>query len=169
MKIATLTLIVLFVTLACSAQIAEYGKLTNIKYDSYISKTGDQINVGDTLLIGKASSESGFIYITREGARLNSALAGNKIEINKIKSFETQAAGLKLWVQFKGFGWPFALIDYENAIETGEIINPKAKMTRDQAINKLKESKVLLDLNVITTEEYEKLKNKLAPIIIGKK
>ena len=170
MKNVISTLIVLLVTLTCSSQIAEYGKLTdNLKYDSYISKTGDKIIVGDTLIIGKASGEFGFIYITQGGERVVSSLAGNKVKITQIKSFGTIKAGYKLWVQFKGYGLVPVFIDYDNAIETGEIINPMAKMTRDQAINRLKESKDLLDLNVITAEEYEKLKNELTPIIIGKK
>jgi hypothetical protein len=61
------------------------------------------------------------------------------------------------------------IIDLEMAINTGEVLNPNAAMTREQAIAKLKESKDLLDLGMITQEEYEKLKVELTPIITGGK
>ena len=55
----------------------------------------------------------------------------------------------------------------EKALESGELINPKAAMTREQAITELKKAKELLDLEMMTQEEYDKLKNELAPIIKG--
>lgn len=39
-------------------------------------------------------------------------------------------------------------------------------LTREQAIAKLKETKDLLDLDMITKDEYEKLKKELTPIIM---
>lgn len=50
-------------------------------------------------------------------------------------------------------------------LQNGEIINPNASMTREEAIKKLKEAKDLLDLDMMKKEEYESLKEKLAPII----
>ena len=41
------------------------------------------------------------------------------------------------------------------------------KMTRDDAINKLKEAKELMDIEMITRDEFNKLKDELAPIIKG--
>ena len=41
-------------------------------------------------------------------------------------------------------------------------------MTKEEAISKLKESKELLDLEIITQEEYDKMKQELPPIIKGK-
>jgi hypothetical protein len=55
--------------------------------------------------------------------------------------------------------------NYEMAIEIGEVSNPKRAMTRAEAIAKLKESKELLDLEMIKQAEYDALKAKLAPII----
>ena len=52
------------------------------------------------------------------------------------------------------------------AINTGEIINPKAAMTREQAIAKLKEAKDLVDLGMMSKEDFEKLKAELTPLII---
>ena len=54
------------------------------------------------------------------------------------------------------------------SIERGELINPNAPMNRTQAIAKLKESKDLLDLGMLTQEEYDELKKELTPTIMGK-
>jgi len=43
-----------------------------------------------------------------------------------------------------------------------------APLTREEAIAKLKESKDLLDLGLLTQPEYEKLKQELTPIIMKK-
>ena len=42
------------------------------------------------------------------------------------------------------------------------------KMTRAQAIEKLKESKELLELELLTEEEYQEIKIELTPIIRNK-
>jgi hypothetical protein len=55
-----------------------------------------------------------------------------------------------------------------DAINTGEIINPNAAMTREQAIAKLKEAKDLVDLGMMSKEDFEKLKAELTPLIIKK-
>ncbi len=58
-------------------------------------------------------------------------------------------------------------MDTENAIELGELLLKNRKMTREEAIAKLKESKDLLDLEMMSQEEYDALKKELAPIIRG--
>jgi hypothetical protein len=60
-----------------------------------------------------------------------------------------------------------SILNLEIAMSKGEIINPNSPMTRLEAIAKLKESKDLLELEMMTQEEYDKLKSKLAPIIRG--
>jgi hypothetical protein len=61
------------------------------------------------------------------------------------------------------------IVDLELALSTGEVVNPNQKMTREQAIVKLKESKDLLDLGLLTQEEYDKIKSELTPIIMNNK
>lgn len=61
------------------------------------------------------------------------------------------------------------IVDLELALSTGEVVNPNQKMTREQAIEKLKESKDLLDLGLLTQEEYDKIKSELTPIIMNNK
>ena len=53
------------------------------------------------------------------------------------------------------------------SITRGELINPNRPMTRDEAIAKLKESKDLLELDMMSQEEYDELRKKLTPIIRG--
>ncbi|WP_461532009.1 hypothetical protein [Sinomicrobium sp.] len=58
-----------------------------------------------------------------------------------------------------------SVMNTELAIESGEILLSNRKMTRDEAIAKLKEAKELLDLDMITKEDFEKLKEEVGPII----
>ena len=57
------------------------------------------------------------------------------------------------------------VFDIKGSLKLNEIIDPNAPMTRVEAISILKESKELLDLEMMTQEEYDKLKNELSPII----
>ena len=52
------------------------------------------------------------------------------------------------------------------SLSSGEIINPDAPMTKNQAIAKLKEGKELLELEIISQDEYDALKKELTPMII---
>lgn len=56
------------------------------------------------------------------------------------------------------------MIDFEEAIATGEI--QSKGMSREQAIAKLKEAKDLVDLGMMSKEDFEKLKAELTPLII---
>ena len=60
------------------------------------------------------------------------------------------------------------VLNIEKAINFGEIINPNAPLSREEAIAKLKEGKDLLDLGLLSLEEYEVLKNELSGIIMRK-
>ena len=55
--------------------------------------------------------------------------------------------------------------DLENALAYGEVTLLNAPMTRAEAIAKLKESKQLLDLEIITQDEYDRIKSEMTPII----
>lgn len=59
-----------------------------------------------------------------------------------------------------------SVVDYEKSVLAGEIRSLHRPMTRDEAIVKLKESKDLLDLGIISQEDYNNLKEKLTPIIL---
>ena len=61
-----------------------------------------------------------------------------------------------------------SVMDTELAIESGEILLKNRKMTRDEAIAKLKEAKELMEIDMMTKEEFEELKKELTPIIMIK-
>ena len=66
-------------------------------------------------------------------------------------------------------GYPrITILDLEEAFNTGEIINPNPPLTRSEAIRKLKESKDLFDLDMLSEKEYNEIKNKLTPFINNK-
>lgn len=61
-----------------------------------------------------------------------------------------------------------SVMDTELAIEFGEVLLKNRKITRDEAILKLKEAKELVEIEIMTKKEFEDLKNKLRPIIMKK-
>jgi hypothetical protein len=60
-----------------------------------------------------------------------------------------------------------SVLDTENAYQIGEIRLANRLMTREEAIAKLKEAKDLLDLGLMTQEDYDAIKEKMTPIIMG--
>jgi hypothetical protein len=60
-----------------------------------------------------------------------------------------------------------SVLDTEIAYEIGEVRLANRLMTREEAIAKLKEAKDLLDLDLMTQEEYDALRKELTPIIRG--
>ena len=61
-----------------------------------------------------------------------------------------------------------SVMDTELAIESGEVLLKNRKMTRDEAIAKLKEAKELMEIDMMSKEKFEELKKELAPIISAK-
>lgn len=86
--------------------------------------------------------------------------------MDKLKTYGTKKTGFKMYAHFKGYGLLPVLIDYDTALELGEIKKPRIKQTEEQAIVKLKEMKELLDLGVITQADFDQLKSELIPIIV---
>jgi hypothetical protein len=58
-----------------------------------------------------------------------------------------------------------SVLNYKLAFENGELINPNRPMNRSEAIAALKEQKDLLDLGLITKEQYETKKKELSHFI----
>ena len=61
-----------------------------------------------------------------------------------------------------------SVMDTELAIESGEILLKNRKITREEAIFKLREAKELLEIDMMSKEEFEDLKKELGPIIRNK-
>ena len=149
------------------SDVAEYGKINRTgTFKEYLSKNGDHIKVGDSLQIGIATGPYAFTYISQgEEGNMHPTHSGKKVKISKIHSSGRKNSGYKIFFNFKGFGLLPVTVDYETALEVGEIKLVNANMTKSEAIDKLKQQKELLDLEIISQEQYNKIKEELTPII----
>lgn len=140
------------------------------KFNSYITKTGDEIKVGDTLKIGQPSGVNGkFVYFQKidimgqyyvVGAEATST---NAI-IKSIRVSGTNRSGFKAAIQTKGLtAIDNYFLNYEDAVLSGELQSDG--MTSDQALEELKKAKTKLDLEVIDQVEYDKIKEELMKYI----
>lgn len=174
----------------------EYDNIVELK--SYKTSKGDWISIGDTLVVGKPSNQNNlqsnshvngktnnhtYIFLGTTGAVLlgaaffaNENMTGDKMFVTSIKMgrmskkqpyyviFEFNKVGGGTFLNIK----KLARADIEKAIDSKEILNPKQKISKEDAIKKLKESKDLLDLGIIKQEDFDKLKIELTPIILNK-
>lgn len=143
--------------------------------------------VGESLILGSPSDSdvnSDFKLVAVGKYTVMGAMApvfmsnsDSKLEviIDKIKIFKpSMGQPLKIVVDFRrkdganiAMGKLGNVFDLSRAISLGEIINPNAPLNRAQAIAKLKEAKDLLELDMMTQEEFDALRVELSPIIKG--
>ncbi|NDP26630.1 MAG: hypothetical protein GZ087_04265 [Flavobacterium sp.] len=97
--------------------------------------------------------------------------------VNELKTYHRGSKNKPLYIVMvlgeingKAFGINkyLSVMDTELAIESGEVLLKNRKMTRDEAIAKLKEAKELMEIDMMTKENFEELKKELAPIITNK-
>jgi hypothetical protein len=172
-----------------STSFEETKRLYKANFDvtkELILKDGSKISIGDTIKLGASSSKISNQYetiyigrLTLAGALLGSSqeLASTSFEqntyvldkVNVWRSLGKTGVNVELRdVYFKsGILGSAYLTASDYSVTRGELINPNALMTREQAISKLKESKDLLDLEMMTQKEYDKIKAELSPIIKG--
>jgi len=104
------------------AQKAVYNKTTKSgNFTEYETKKGELIKIGDTITIGYPFSGSYFTFITQGGAQTLPTLSNQKVVISNFKSIGKTKTGFKVYPIIKGYGWVPIYIDYESALETGEI------------------------------------------------
>ncbi len=173
------------------------NKKNYTKYDSYETKNGAIIELGDTLIIGSPSAgdftydqftrkqTSVFSLIIRGGMGYQTLIGmdyiqatskGNEVIVEKIWIYHSNLSSKSpLFVAITAINpkdvkiiSKRTIFDIDKALLLGEIISPKSPMKREDAIKKLKEYKELLELDLINQEEYESYKNKLSPIIMNK-
>jgi hypothetical protein len=117
-----LVFILFFITYNFYAQTANYSDIKfKANFKEYISKSGRSIKVNDTIQIGLPSAGNNFVFITQGNVGVMASLAKTKAIITNIKSIGTDKTGYKIYLLFKGYGLLPLYIDYENAIETGEL------------------------------------------------
>ena len=82
-----------------------------------------------------------------------------EIKVIKTRAKKDALRKISIFVKNKSDGGSLVsgrtIIDFERSLSIGEIINPNAPLDREQAIDKLKEAKDLLDLEIMTQEEYD--------------
>ena len=107
----------------------------------------------------------------------DNSLKNTVVVVNEIKTYHRGSKNKPLYVVIvlgeingRAFGINkyLSAMDTELAIESGELLLKNRKMTRDEAIAKLKEAKELTEIDMMTKEDFEKLKKELAPIITSK-
>lgn len=180
MKIIFILLSVFTLTMSSYGQTATYENIQNlsrkpnIEMTEYISENGASFKIGETLKIGSPSGDRDrYVYIDDLGLLGDSV--GN-VDISS-KDFESEIIKFKIiGTRRKGYevlaitkteaGGSRYHIKLEQAVKYGEV--QTSILTREQAIKKLKEAKDLLDLEMMTKSEYEKIKEKLTPIIMDK-
>tara|TARA_R110000787_G_scaffold11399_2_gene37801 strand:- start:2170 stop:2760 length:591 start_codon:yes stop_codon:yes gene_type:complete len=150
-------------------------KSTFIVTKKIILEDGSSLFIGDTLKLGKSASKisndytsiwignamSGFINISSGHSQFTYIL--DEIRINLLYGDVKCTFKIKDPYAKGMMATSYTASDF--SIKLGELINPNAPITREQAIEKLKESKDLLDLEIITQEEYNLIKSELTPLI----
>ena len=107
----------------------------------------------------------------------DNSLKNTTVVVNEMKAYHRGSKNKPLYViivlgeingRAFGINKYLSVMDTELAIESGEILLKNRKMTRDEAIAKLKEAKELMEIEMMTKEKFEELKKELAPVINNK-
>lgn len=175
---------------------SKYRNSDNFKAIQF--EDGSILGIGDTMKIGvpsgtnitrttstgivgsSASNHNQFTFMTfgRMGMQMMGGVSylpeSFKLGLYPIEEIKIMHNGLSKkslavpYIIFSNKGMDITTYQLAKALETGELINLKQAMTREQAIAKLKESKELLELGIISKEDYEKTKEDLSKIIMKK-
>lgn len=148
-----------------------------------ILKDGSKVVVGQEMKLGESVSKLSNDYetifmgrLTIGGAllapptRANSSFKQNDyiVEEIKVKRSMGQVSALFYLKNMSSdtMGLRYVTVS-EASLANGEAINPNRAMTRTEAIAKLKEAKDLMELDMMTQDEFNTLRDELTPIIKG--
>ncbi len=146
-------------------------KPNKIELDAYQAENGHVFKIGDEITIAQPSmSNDQYLNVVENDLgslkRIDINKKGFKTEIKKFRIYGSKRSGYNVVAVTKStLGLTNYWVEIEPAIKNGEI--ETTGLNREQAIAKLKESKELLDLELITQEEFDKLKTELTPIIMS--
>lgn len=153
--------------------------------ESYFLSDNSELRVGSALKMGfPVNGNSLYTYcyfgefstgkaLLAPPQQLAAGYAGEDIVITALKVQHTKLSKtsplqVMIFVENPQLGMAMknrTIFNIEKALEMKEVINPNAAMSREEAIAKLKEAKDLLDLGLMTQDDYNDLKLKLTPII----
>lgn len=147
------------------------GMFEIVEFDSYLASDKHVYKIGDTIKFGRPSTNNTFAFLRQGNSIITPSepvyahASGSKTIIKKIYIDGTKRMGFKVYFAGKGMCGicPSYYIDVEQALSSNEI--ESQGMTKEKAIAKLKESKELFELGIISKQEYEKIKTELTPVI----
>lgn len=175
MKRLLIAIFAMFVMAGVQAQTLEHNQLQylqnkQLEFNAYKATDNYMYADGVELTIGEPSGKLGaYKYITTAtqiaigGTGLTPHQVGKKATIKNFKLTGMKKSGFAVQVIANMAGIGLMYIDFENALASGEIVG--LGMTSDKALEELKKAKDKLDLEIITQEEYDKIKAELMEYI----
>ena len=164
--------------------ILEDGSVIQKGSDLIVGVPSNNMNVNSNVYNGQkvAPTSIDFTYLMvgrySTMAVLSAVYFGNtfsdtEIVVEKIKIFRSGKT-ITAFVDFTkkdgtntSIGKYGSILGLTTALNKGEVINPNRPMNRQEAIAKLKEAKDLVDLGMMSEDDFEKLKAELQPIIMN--
>jgi hypothetical protein len=150
------------------------GRVGAAKTRSTTTKTYEFIKMGRPAGFGSILATMG----GESETMASNSFKNTTVIVNEIKAYHRGSKKKPLYtvmilgeINGRAFGINkyLSVMDSELAIESGEILLKNRKMTREEAISKLKEAKELMEIEMMSKEEFNKLKKELAPIIMNKR
>jgi len=128
--------------------------------------------------MGKSSGFSSMMVSMggNSSSMANNSFKNTRVIVKEIKAYHRGSKKKPLYfimvlgeVNGRAFGLNkyLSVMDTELALESGEVVLKNRKKTRPEAIKELREAKELLEIDMISKEEFEKLKKELGAIIRG--
>lgn len=159
-------------------ELQSWSRDKNGRYDSYTSKNGHTYHREDKLTFGVTSDGKTYRYMWERVNALHALAgvmptpisgkwAGKTGVIKNIIVTGNKKTGHEVTIVLAvGGASRIEVRPFEMALESGEIV--QLGMTKERALKELKEAKDMLDLGLITKEQFEAKKAELSPYILGK-
>ena len=159
-------------------ELQSWSRDKNGRYDSYTSKNGHTYHREDKLTFGVTSDGKTYRYMWERVNALHALAgvmptpisgkwAGKTGVIKNIIVTGNKKTGHEVTIVLAvGGASRIEVRPFEMALESGEIV--QLGMTKERALKELKEAKDMLDLGLITKEQFEAKKSELSPYILGK-
>lgn len=153
MKYVVIFLLVLLSNAALSQEItcSELALAKKGKYTSYLASDGHVYKTGDRIKIGLPHADHTFAFITEGDGTLvpvkylTTEISGQESEILTIRVAGSKRTGYQVVMRTRGAGCSQYTIQFENALEAGEIKG--FGMTETQAPKTLKKAKDKIEDN----------------------